>query len=198
MISIKNVFLDNLNYPISFKVQPGHCLGIMGDSGIGKTRLLRVIADLEESPGIITFNDLDSYQYDPTVWRSMISYLAAESLWWFDIVKDHFISRNSLNLEKLHLQKSILSKPVVEPSTGERQRLALLRLLNHNTPEVLLLDEPTSALDDNNTKILEDYILSLKTNSNLPVIWVSHDLNQIERVSDRAIKLTTNKVIEII
>ena len=195
MLSIKNVLLGNLNYPISFDIQPGQCLGIIGDSGIGKTRLLRAIADLEECQGTITFNNVNARQYEPVVWRNEISYLPAESLWWFDVVEDHFISTDDLDLDKLNLQSSILSQPIIELSTGERQRLAFLRLLNHNTPKVLLLDEPTSALDESNTKKLENYILSLKSKSNIAIIWVSHDLNQIERVCDRYIKLTASEVI---
>jgi len=82
----------------------------------------------------------------------------------------------------LGLDKSVLNKPIAQLSTGELQRLALLRLLT-NTPEVLLLDEPTASLDQENVARVETFIKQYQTRHNAAVLWVTHDHDQVKRVA---------------
>ena len=72
---------------------------------------------------------------------------------------------------------------VSQLSTGERQRLALLRALEHR-PEVLLLDEPTGPLDDETTAAVEALLREKQANG-LALLWVTHDKRQAERVATR-------------
>ena len=69
-------------------------------------------------------------------------------------------------------------------STGEKQRLALVRLLQ-NQPRALLLDEPTASLDTTNIGHMEQLVLDYCKNQQVPVLWVSHDSEQLGRVADR-------------
>ena len=81
-------------------------------------------------------------------------------------------------------------------STGERQRLALLRLLG-NQPEALLLDEPTASLDVANVGQVENMINEYRRENDVPVLWVTHDPNQAKRVADRRFEISTTSLIEL-
>jgi ABC-type iron transport system FetAB ATPase subunit len=87
-------------------------------------------------------------------------------------------------LGKLGFEKDVLEWRVDRLSTGEKQRLALFRLLL-NEPKVLLLDEPTAALDSLNVGLVEDVISNVRKTSGAAVVWVSHSPEQIARVADR-------------
>ncbi len=182
-------FLEN--GPYSFVVGAGECIGISGASGIGKTQLLRAIADLIPYSGTIRLGGRDCAHFSPTVWRKKVGMVPADPHWWYDRVGDHFVTPkkqkhllNHLNL--LGFENDVLDWEVSRLSTGERQRLALVRALILD-PVVLLLDEPTSALDPYHTSGLEKLISSLQHKNQMAVIWVSHDAAQLERVTRRVL-----------
>ena len=81
-------------------------------------------------------------------------------------------------------------------STGEKQRLALLRLLA-NQPRALLLDDPTASLDAPNVGNAEALIHDYQQQQQAPVIWVSHDSAQIQRVADRVLRFEAGEVQEL-
>jgi ABC-type iron transport system FetAB ATPase subunit len=74
-------------------------------------------------------------------------------------------------------------------SSGEKQRLALLRALSVG-PEALLLDEPTANLDADSTAGVEAWLTGIARGKRLPVLWVAHDNNQIERVAQRLFRVS--------
>ena len=82
---------------------------------------------------------------------------------------------------------------VARLSTGEKQRLALLRLLA-NQPRALLLDEPTASLDP---RKVEDLLHTYRQQHAAPVLWVSHDPAQRQRVAQRVLELKEGVVREI-
>jgi ABC-type iron transport system FetAB ATPase subunit len=84
---------------------------------------------------------------------------------------------------------------VARLSSGERQRLALLRLLA-NTPRVLLLDEPTANLDPASTLRVEAVIGEFRKTHRAAVIWVSHDPAQIARVANRHLRVSGSELRE--
>ena len=179
--------LEQLTSPllptVSFTAKPGQCICISGESGSGKTLLLRAIADLDPSSGSVTLNGDLRESLSADLWRRRVTYLPAESQWWSADVKDHFTA-NDTEFTKLGFPKEVGNWQVARLSSGERQRLALLRALDH-TPQVLLLDEITANLDEENTLRVEQLIAD-RIKQGLIVIWVSHDKQQRQRIATKS------------
>jgi ABC-type iron transport system FetAB ATPase subunit len=175
--------------PVSLSVAAGECLCIAGPSGAGKSLLLRAIADLDPHAGEVWLEGVPAGAMAPEVWRARVGLLPPESSWWLPLVKDHFCDGVPVPLEHIGLSASILEQPVARLSSGEKQRLALMRLLS-NRPRVLLLDEPTANLDPQNTRRVEAVIAEYRRAQQAAVIWVSHDRQQVARVADRYYEVT--------
>jgi len=170
--------------PVTLAVAAGECLCIAGPSGSGKTLLLRAIADLDPHDGEVWLEGVPAGDIAPEAWRARVGLLPPESSWWLPLVRDHFRDGVPVPLEHIGLSASILAQPVARLSSGEKQRLALMRLLS-NRPRVLLLDEPTANLDPENTRRIEAVIAEYRRVQQAAVIWVSHDRQQVARVADR-------------
>ena len=126
--------------------------------------------------------------------RRRVTLLPSESLWWFDTVGQHFNSREKY-IEALGFTAEVMNWNVSRCSSGEKQRLAILRLLA-NSPRVLLLDEPTSNLDAANANRVERMIREYLEEHKAFAIWVSHDVSQLQRVSQRRFRMSQGKLIE--
>jgi putative ABC transport system ATP-binding protein len=173
--------------PYTFSVDAGSCAGLTGPSGAGKSLLLRAIADLDPHTGEISLGGLQCSTTEAPFWRRTVGMLPAESGWWADQVGSHFNSDHPLAEERFHLlgfDRSVLNWPVSRLSTGEKQRLAILRLL-HNEPRALLLDEPTASLDAANIARTEQLLRGYWRRKQIPVLLVSHDREQLSRLADR-------------
>ena len=120
--------------------------------------------------------------------------LAAEAGWWADRVGDHFAEVDVEALAALGFQPGIMDRAVRGLSSGERQRLALLRLLA-NRPEALLLDEPTANLDGEMTARVEALIEDYRRRHGAPVLWVSHDPAQARRVAGRRLRIADDALV---
>jgi ABC-type iron transport system FetAB ATPase subunit len=175
--------------PLSLVVDEGDCLCIAGVSGSGKSLLLRAIADLDPHEGQVVLQGEAAATILPNVWRTRIGLLPPESSWWLPRVADHFREGTPVPLDHIGLSAAIMGQPVARLSSGEKQRLALMRLLA-NRPQVLLLDEPTANLDRENTRRVEAVITEYRRAHKAAVIWVSHDPDQITRVANRYYELT--------
>ena len=177
-------------------MQAAECICLTGPSGAGKSMLLRAIADLIPHGGDARLDELDCSQMKPTQWRKQVGYLPAESHWWSERVGDHFSDADPDAFRQLGFEPQVLDWQVSRLSTGEKQRLSLLRLLA-NQPRALLLDEPTASLDAANVGNAEALILEYRQQQQAPVIWVSHDPAQIQRVADRVLRLEAGVVQEV-
>lgn len=187
MLTLRSVRIGAVG-PIDLTVEAGQCVGITGPSGIGKTRLLRAAADMEPFDGTVQLDETDSAALPGPAWRCRVGLLPAESAWWRDRVGDHFPASDGLPLDRLGIDPKAMDWPVNRLSSGERQRLAILRLLA-NRPKALLLDEPTASLDADNIHRAEALIADYRERERVPVVWVGHDPAQLRRVASRSYRL---------
>jgi ABC-type iron transport system FetAB ATPase subunit len=129
-------------------------------------------------------------------WRCRVGLLPAESQWWGEQIGEHFQQYDEELLTRLGFGPEVMTWEVARCSTGERQRLALLRLLQ-NRPRVLLLDEPTASLDAENVARVESVIAQLRRDHATAVLWVSHDLAQAERIATRRMTMSGGRLQEL-
>ncbi len=171
--------------PMDFRIPPGACLGLSGPSGCGKSLLLRALADLDpQGGGEVLLNGARRSTTPAPEWRRQVGLLPAESRWWHDAVAPHFPDGHCEDglLAALGFEKDALGWPVARLSAGERQRLALARLLARR-PSALLLDEPTANLDPGSGDRVEAVIAAFREEHAAPVLWVSHQATQLERAA---------------
>ena len=187
--------------PFSFAVAGGECLGLSGRSGIGKSQFLRAITDLIPASGEVLLDGRSSSVFSAPAWRRQVTMAPAESFWWYDTVGAHFAAEAGgdglvRDLAALGLDPLAVRWEISRLSTGERQRLALLRALQQE-PKVLLLDEPTSALDAHHTGLLEDFVRKYREKTGAAVVWVSHDPEQLRRVASRVFRMESDGLTEL-
>ncbi len=194
MLRIENLKSGPLK-PLSFAVADGECLSIEGPSGTGKTRLLRAIADLDDAPGQVFLDGAERGEIPAPLWRRQVRYCAAEPAWWTPTPRSGLPAatlpaaktRLTRMLHAVGLKYESLDQPIATLSTGERQRLALVRALI-DEPKILLLDEPTGALDPANAALVEE-LIRFQLLSGRSVLLVSHDPRQVERLAHARLQL---------
>jgi ABC-type iron transport system FetAB ATPase subunit len=170
--------------PLDLEVAAGETLALFGASGSGKTLLLRAIADLDPNQGEVTLGEHSRDALPAHRWRTLLAYVPPESHWWAETVGPHADQWDSGMLQALGFGQEVLDWEIRRLSSGERQRLALLRALARQ-PAGLLLDEPTANLDQDNTLKIEALVRDYQQCHRAPVIWVSHDEAQRARVAQR-------------
>ena len=175
--------------PVDFALEAGACLGLAAPSGAGKTRLLRAMADLDAHAGTCRLDGQPAEAFFAPDWRRRVMFLPAESAWWADTPRPHILAEElDARVAALDLDAALLDQPIERLSSGQRQRLSLIRLLSH-APDVLLLDEPTANLDDTNIERVEALIDDYRQARGACCIWVGHDRDQLERVADQQLVL---------
>ena len=200
---------------ISFIVEAGETLGIMGHSGVGKTTLGRIIAGLEKpSSGKVFFRKRDISQLkglEYKQYRRRVQMIFQDPEGSFNPVKtlrrslqdvltlincpsqqrEEVINRS---LDEVGLNRDVLDRYPYQLSGGMNQRAALARVLLLE-PELIVLDEPTSALDLTvQTQILA-LLKYLKENKKLSYILISHNSHVIDSISDRTGVLDNGNLI---
>lgn len=158
--------------------------------------LLRAIADLDPSDGLVCLDGRDRSTIAGPEWRRLVGYVPAEPGWWADTVGEHFSEWTSALafLSELGLPEEAKAWPITRLSTGERLRLALIRALMVR-PKVLLLDEPTAALDPASVTAVES-LIAAQLRAGLAVLWVTHDTRQAKRVAHRFLVVNGGQVRE--
>ncbi len=175
--------------PLQFTLAARECLAVYGASGTGKTRLLRRIADLEPHAGTVSLRGTPAERMPPSRWRRQVMLVPAETAWWADTVGEHFLAPpDGQALTRLGFTAQVLDWSVARLSSGERQRLGLLRALVLR-PAVLLLDEPTANLDAAHTAAVEALVTDYLQARPAAALWVSHDPAQRARLADRGLQL---------
>ncbi|BBP44349.1 ABC transporter ATP-binding protein [Thiosulfativibrio zosterae] len=187
MFKVNQVAVAGRLSAISFELQPQEIRCITGKSGSGKSVLLRALADLEVHDGEIWLNDLSQSHNRPEDWRRQVMWFSAETAWWREDMAAHFdvnpekTAQLVEDLQALQLEKNILKQLPRNCSSGEKQRLALIRGLVHQ-PKVLLLDEITANLDPETTQAVEAFVMHYVQDHQACALWVTHDPLQQQRL----------------
>jgi ABC-type iron transport system FetAB ATPase subunit len=179
--------------PFDLEIAAGECLVLTGASGSGKSLLLRAVADLIPHEGEVWLGEQACSQTSPERWRREVGFLPAECQWWYDTIGEHFSQYEAALFKPLGFDKSVMQWEVSRCSTGERQRLALIRLLQQQ-PRALLLDEPTANVDARNTGQMEIMIKDYQRKHKIPMLWVSHQSEQVARIADRQMLMHNNQL----
>lgn len=174
---------------------------VVGPSGSGKSTLLRLANRLlAPSAGRVLFRGADVAGLDPLAHRRRVGMVFQQPVPFGGTVRDNLrVARPDAGeaemrdaLGRAHLPAAFLDRAAGELSGGESQRACLARTLL-TAPEVLLMDEPTSALDGAAAAALERLAREL-ADGGVPVVWVTHDLAQADRLADWAIVLDGGRV----
>lgn len=174
---------------------------IVGPSGAGKSTILRLCNRLElPSRGRVLLRDADVATLDPLRLRRRVGMVFQRPTPFAGTVRDNLrVASPTLDdtaaraaLERANLDGSFLERPASELSAGEAQRVCLARTLVTD-PEVLLMDEPTSSLDPQARITLEELARGLAARD-VPVLWVSHDLEQMRRIADHVMVVVAGRI----
>lgn len=179
-------------HDVNLQIAPGEVVCLSGPSGSGKSRLLRAVADLEPHAGRVRLGALEQKAIAAHDWRRRVTLVPAETQWWADTVGEHFEAPSDW-FTAFGLGPDTPTWSVMRLSSGEKQRLALLRALAHE-PHALLLDEPTANLDDETTGRVERWLLERIREHRLPTLWVAHDQRQVARVGDRHFRIQNGRL----
>jgi ABC-2 type transport system ATP-binding protein len=180
---------------VSFTVKRGQIHGLLGHNGAGKSTTVGIILGMVAAGGGEVLIDGISVQKDPRkALRKVGSIFEAPAFYdylsgWENLkilvgLSDSFDSKAAREVvEKVGLTERIHSK-VGTYSHGMRQRLALAQALLPE-PEILLLDEPTDGLDPEGIKWFRDFILQLREEKGMTVLFNSHLLSEVEQMCDQ-------------
>jgi putative ABC transport system ATP-binding protein len=195
MLSVES--LSRLHVSASFELRSGECIALQGASGAGKSLLMRAIADLDPNEGVLKLDGGLRESMPAPVWRKKVTYVATEPGWWAETVQEHFSAWDDAIplIEKLGLPLTCGTWDIRRLSTGEKQRLGLVRALMLDS-RVLLLDEPTSALDANSRGVVES-IIADRTSMGMGIMWSTHDEAQAKRVGSRLFVMTGGHIKEL-
>lgn len=201
----KATVVDNL----SFTVDKGEIVGLLGENGAGKTTTLRMISTmLEISGGNIEVNGID-VKSDPEKVRKEIGILFGGDVGLYDRLSGRENIRYFANLygmskkeadERIDvLAKSFemedyINKPVGKYSRGMKQKISIARSIVHN-PSVMLFDEPTTGLDVSAARIVQDFILQCKKENKI-ILFSSHSMKEVEKLCDRVVIINKGKLLE--
>lgn len=212
MLSVKNLYKEYENQPllqgVSFEVQQGETICLLGRSGSGKSTILSIIAGIEVPESGDVYWDNQNLKDVPVHKRQFGFMFQDYALFPHKNVFENVafglkmqnlpaeLIRESVNsvLSKVKMQK-FSHREVADLSGGEQQRVALARALAPE-PRLLMLDEPLGALDRNLREQLMDELRLLLHESNIPAIYVTHDQEEAFTIGDRLILLNEGRIIQ--
>jgi UDP-glucose/iron transport system ATP-binding protein len=181
--------------PFDLSVRAGECVAVTGPSGAGKSLFLRMVADLDPGQGEVWLDGQERATFAAPAWRRRVAYAAAEPGWWDEAVGRHFsdVGAAKALAARLGVAAALVDGPVLRLSTGERQRLALVRTLLLDPP-ALLLDEPTGALDAASVGQVEA-LLRERLAGGAAVLLVTHDSTLAARLGHRHLVMRERQLV---
>ena len=192
---------------ISFSVNQGESITIIGPSGSGKSTILKLASSLQSpTEGTIHFQGKPVESYVPTEYRQRVTYCFQQPYLFGQTVQSNLAfpftmqgravdnARIKELFDLFHMDLQLLEKSNTELSGGEMQRICLIRSLLV-APDVLLLDEVTSALDTENTEWVEQGLMQLHREG-LTLLQVTHNLEQSHRMGQRRITVKEGRIAD--
>jgi putative ABC transport system ATP-binding protein len=184
----------------------GEITAVVGPSGSGKSTLLRAINRLiEPSSGRVYLEGKPTSAIDPSELRRRVGMVFQVPALFGDSVEEAVLYGARLSgkdtdpgrlLGMVGLDVSLAGRDPQSLSVGQQQRVTMARALALE-PEVLLLDEPTSALDEAARSKVEELVRDLNARLGLTMVFVSHDLTQVERVADWVVVLADGRSVGV-
>ena len=187
---------------VSIAVTTGEVVALVGESGAGKTSLLRCLVGLDElAGGAIELDGVDVRDVGALELRRRVGLVLGPPTMLEGTVGDNLAyglaslgaAHASDALERCALDASFLERDAEALSTGQRARVAIARALVRR-PRVLLLDEPTAALDARSAAQIEALTTELAA-AGLALLVVTHDLAQADRIASRRVTLSDGRIV---
>ena len=202
-----NGMLGNFSIDCSFTAPSYGVTALYGPSGCGKTSILRAIAGLNHLNGKVSIGTdvwQDESQFVPIHKRPLGYVFQEASLFPHLSVRKNLIfgmPKNTKDLspsfeeviEFLNISHLIDRAPQ-NLSGGERQRVAIGRALL-SKPHILMMDEPLSALDKRSRDEILPFLIRLRDRLSLPIIYITHDIYEVERLADYLVLMDKGRVI---
>lgn len=203
---------------VSIHVDKGETLGLVGESGCGKTTLGRVVLNLiPPTEGEILFDDVQIHSLKSKEMRKMrremqiifqdpygslnprmtVENIVGEPLSVFKLAKGRERRKKTVKLlETVGLSKKYINRYPHEFSGGQRQRISIARAIALN-PKFIVCDEPVSALDVSIQAQILNLLQDLQKEYHLSYLFISHDLSIVEYISDRVAVMYLGKIVEL-
>lgn len=191
----KNYKQKSILRDVSFQIEQGEVIGLVGENGAGKSTLLNILATVTQpTAGEVILNG-SSYKRNEHTMRRHIGYVPQELSIWEDLS----VEENMLFFEKLcwtrrtkeecrelclTMQLTQWQEKVSSLSGGMKRKLNMAISLLHN-PTLLLLDEPTVGIDMKSKNEIGKYLVHIAKNEGKMVLYTSHDMNEISTFCDR-------------
>lgn len=202
---------------VSLAIAAGESVGLVGESGAGKTTALRLLLGLDAPTGGavlfdgVPLNRRDAAQirrfrssvqtvfqdpYSSLDPRQRIDRIVSEPLRSLGIARGRDAAAQAASaLESVGLEADVLARYPHEFSGGQRQRIAIARAIVCK-PRLLLADEPVSALDMSTRIQVIDLLRELRERTGLALVMVSHDLGAVAALCERTVVLRSGRVVE--
>ena len=208
---------------VSFAVAPGECLGILGESGSGKSMSMKAAMGLLDHSfhvkgsaqfqgeellgksaeelrrlrggkvGIILQNPMTCFDPLYRIGQQIAETFSAHNNWTAEEI--HIRSLELLEKMRIRNPEEVLEKYPHQLSGGMLQRI-MIGIATAMKPALLIADEPTTAIDAITQYEILNELLHIKENHNTAMIFISHDLNAISRVADRIVVLNHGAVVD--
>lgn len=194
---------------VSFTIQDGEMVGYIGPNGAGKSSTIKILSGiLIPDSGTCLINGI-------VPWKNRISHTRGigvvfgqrTQLWWdvpvidsYELLKEiyqintHTYRRNLERLTDMLDLSGLLKTPARQLSLGQRMRCEIAASLLHN-PRILFLDEPTIGLDAVSKLAVREFILQLNKEQNTTVILTTHDMQDIEALTNRVILIGKGQIL---